>query len=233
MAKKSITSLAAVALAFSAYAYAGPVDRAAFYQACEMSRALPKGLFKGERRQGIERIFDYWETTKYTDDRWLAYILGTAYRESAGTMRPVREGLCDTHACSIRKVTAHFGAGNISNNYALPDENGNSYFGRGLVQITHKGKYRSVSRALGWNEDLVHHPEMALDPDKATIILVEGMAQGLFTNCSLPNKFSAATSLSDDWIKARCIVNPGSKNAKITADHGLAFYACLRPRAPQ
>lgn len=230
MVRGIATAFATATAVVGPSALAGDVDRPEFYAACQKSTALPPSLFKGERRAGIERIFDYWEKTKYADDRWLAYILGTAYRESAGTMQPVREGLCKTDACSIAAVTAHFGSGNITNNYALPNANGNSYFGRGLVQITHKRKYLSVGPALGWGDQLADHPELALDPEKATVILVEGMAQGMFTRCSLPNRFRGETSLPQDWIAARCIVNPGSKRAQITADHALAFYACLAPR---
>jgi hypothetical protein len=222
-----VIAIAFVAAAFSPATLAGAVDRQGFYRACQKSSAFPLSLFKAERRAGIERIFDYWEKTSYTDDRWLAYIIGTAYRESGGTMQPVREGLCNTDDCSIKAVTAHFGSKKISSNYAIPDANGHSYFGRGLVQITHKKKYQSVGRALGWGNELADHPELALDPEKATVILVEGMAQGMFTKCSLANMFTDKTSMPQDWIDARCIVNPHSKRAKITADHALAFHTCL------
>ena len=43
---------------------------------------------------GCKAILDYWEKAwAKSDDRWLAYMLGTAYHESAHTMQPVRETL--------------------------------------------------------------------------------------------------------------------------------------------
>lgn len=223
--KCSVLGLAFFAC-FSVQTQAGSLDRTRFYAECERSKSLPKGLFKGERRAGIDRVLDYWEKTSYTDQRWLAYILGTAYRESVGTMAPVREGLCKTDQCSIAAVGKHFLGRHISSDYSMPDAQGRSYFGRGLVQITHKRKYESVGRALGWGDTLAEEPELALDPDKSVVILVEGMAQGLFTRRSLADFFSGEKA---EWTGARKIVNPGSRRAEITAGHAKDFYACLSP----
>lgn len=227
MIKCSVLGLVFLAC-FAAQAQAASLDRARFYAECEKSRKLPRGLFKGDRRAGIDRVLDYWEKTSYTDQRWLAYILGTAYRESAGTMAPVREGLCKTDQCSIEAVGKHFLGKHISSDYSMPDAQGRSYFGRGLVQITHKRKYESVGRTLGWGDALVEKPELALDPDKSVVILIEGMAQGLFTGHSLAGSFKGEKA---DWVGARKIVNPGSRRAEITADHGRDFYACLSPQS--
>ncbi|RUR71086.1 hypothetical protein EJP67_28930 [Variovorax guangxiensis] len=221
--KRFVFGLALLAF-FSTQTQAGNLDRTRFYAECERSKTLPKSLFKGDRRAGINRILDYWEKTGYTDQRWLAYILGTAYRESVGTMAPVREGLCKTDNCSIEAVGKHFRGKHISSDYSKPDAQGRSYFGRGLVQITHKRKYESVGKTLGWGDALVEKPELALDPDKSVVILVEGMAQGLFTGRSLADSFKGEKA---DWVGARKIVNPGSRRAEITAGHGKDFYACL------
>ncbi|WP_020723013.1 glycoside hydrolase family 19 protein [Variovorax atrisoli] len=221
--KRFVFGLALLAF-FSTQAQAGNLDRTRFYAECEGSKTLPKSLFKGDRRAGIDRILNYWEKTGYTDQRWLAYILGTAYRESVGTMAPVREGLCKTDSCSIEAVGKHFRGKHISSDYSKPDAQGRSYFGRGLVQITHKRKYESVGKTLGWGDALVEKPELALDPDKSVVILVEGMAQGLFTGRSLADSFKGEKA---DWVGARKIVNPGSRRAEITAGHGKDFYECL------
>ncbi|MGH8614249.1 MAG: glycoside hydrolase family 19 protein [Gammaproteobacteria bacterium] len=169
-------------------------------------------------------IFTYWESTTYTDLRWLAYILATAYRETVGTMQPVREGLCKSDECSIQKVTAHVGATKVKDNYSLPDRNGRSYFGRGFVQITHKRNYKRVGQALGWGDELVNKPELALDRQKAIPILVEGSTRGLFTGKKLGDCFNDKES---NWIGARKVVNPGSKRARIPAEHGKDFYSCF------
>lgn len=88
---------------------------------------------------GYEAIFNYWDLYKLRNIRWLAYVLATAYHETGRRMEPVREGFCKTDEGSIRAVTRLYEKEVISTNYALPEENGNSYFGRGLVQITWGG----------------------------------------------------------------------------------------------
>jgi hypothetical protein len=85
---------------------------------------------------GFNAILSYWESLALQDLRWLAYILATANHETGGLMQPVREGFCKTDEGSIKAVTDLYNKGIIAQNYAIPDPNGNSYFGRGLVQIT-------------------------------------------------------------------------------------------------
>lgn len=211
--------------------FASKVDAESFFSTCESK--FPKHLFKGKYRKSFEDIFKYWEGTAYTDNRWLAYILATAYRESAGTMQPVREGLCKTDQCSIDKITAYFEKKNRPqhDNYALPDKYGRSYFGRGLVQLTHKRNYKRVGEAIGMGDKLVENPDLALDNGVSIKVLVEGSAQGLFVK---NRKTKQWRKLSDyfnedksDWHGARKIINPGSKRAHIPAKHGQKFFACL------
>src|SRR4051812_27916174 len=40
---------------------------------------------------GIEAILNEWERQQLTDLRWLAYMLATAYHETAHTMEAIRE----------------------------------------------------------------------------------------------------------------------------------------------
>ena len=40
---------------------------------------------------GLNNILDEWERRALTDERWLAYMLATAFHESAHTMQPIRE----------------------------------------------------------------------------------------------------------------------------------------------
>ncbi|NVM74862.1 hypothetical protein FHW83_000622 [Duganella sp. SG902] len=206
------------------------INRDAFYAEC--STSFPKYLFKGEPQKTFDGIFDYWESTRYEDKRWLAYILATAYRETAGKMLPVREGLCSTDQCSIDAVTALFKKSNrpASDNYAIP-VNGKSYYGRGFVQLTHKINYGRVGHALGWGNELVENPDLALDNKKAIPILVEGAVQGLFSrDRRTGNRRKLSTYLNErdsDWVGARGIINPGSRRAHIPAKYAEQFYGCL------
>lgn len=40
---------------------------------------------------GMEVILNEWQQRQLTDSRWLAYILATAYHETAFTMEPIDE----------------------------------------------------------------------------------------------------------------------------------------------
>ncbi len=198
------------------------IDREKFFSTC---KTLMPSVSSGDRAKAIEDIFDYWERRGYEDRRALAYVLGTALRETAGTLRPVREGLCKTDACSISVVTKLLAKRGSSGNYSAPDAYGRSYFGRGYVQLTHKKNYKKMGEALGWGNDLLENPSLALDHQKSIEILVEGMYHGHFTGRKLSDYFSQRT---EDWIGARKIVNPHSKRAEVTAKHGRDFYSCLR-----
>lgn len=198
------------------------INRGGFYSSC--ANSFPNPLFKGESKKTFDSIFDYWLSTKYKDKRWLAYIFATAYRESAGTMQPVREGKsgkCKTDQCSIDTVTAMINKRNGElrkenkkeiENYSLP-VNGKSYFGRGLVQITHKRNYARVGQTLGWGNQLVENPGLALDREKAITILIEGAVQGMFSKDKETGEWrKLSTYLNDqttDWVGARKVINPG------------------------
>lgn len=87
--------------------------------------------------------------------------------------------------------------------------------------------YQKVGRALKWKDSLVTNPALALDPDHAVIILVEGCVQGLFSskNNKLEKYFNNVDSAK--WIEARDIVNPKSPHKPITAGYAQRFLKCL------
>jgi len=172
---------------------------------------------------GYNGILDYWEAASLTDYRWLAYVLATAYHETGRLMAPVREGFCKTDLGSIQAVTKLHTKGIIKYNYAKPEANGNSYFGRGLVQLTWADNYKKVGQALGMGSQLYDNPSLALDLDISAKILFKGMIEGLFTGQSLSDYFNANTT---DWIKARKIVN-GMDKADAIAAYAKRFKICL------
>lgn len=138
------------------------------------------------------------------DLRWIAYILGTSYHETARTMQPIEE----------------YGRG-AGRPYGRPDpETGKTYYGRGFVQLTWKANYAEMSRKV--NVDLVRQPELALDIQIATEIIYVGMIDGTFTRGTykLPMFF---TRTGSDWYNARRIVN-GLDKAGPIANYALAFY---------
>ncbi|MFF0948735.1 hypothetical protein ACFYE9_13955 [Rhizobium leguminosarum] len=203
------------------------MDRAFFFD------TVRHGLFKGNLTQpqvvGITAILDAWEQRfADADRRWLAYILATAYHETAYTMQPVRETLAESDVRAVEILDTAFAAGRLSwvkTPYWRPDEDGRSWLGRGLVQLTHKRNYEAMSVLTGI--DLVADPDRAMEMDAAVTILIEGMLQGSFTGHRLADHLNETTA---DWVNARRIVN-GTDRAEKLAAYAMVFDAAIRPDA--
>ncbi|MBZ5761701.1 MULTISPECIES: glycoside hydrolase family 19 protein [Rhizobium] len=187
-------------------------------------KLYPNGLNMAQV-EGHEAVLDAWEKDHAkSDDRWLAYILATAYHESAFTMQPVRETLANTDEQAAAKLEAAWDAGKLSwvkTPYWRKDADGKYWFGRGLVQITFKANYRKLGDAIG--VDLVADPDLALDLDVAVLIIFYGMLNGSFTGRKLADYFNKTKG---DWVNARRIVN-GLDRADTIAGYGKIYYAAL------
>lgn len=89
------------------------------------------------------------------------------------------------------------------------------YFGRGWLQLTWKDKYVRASREL--KIDLVHNPDLALNPDVAFEILLLGLTQGwIETYRSTPSGGAGTVPISandflfknpPDYASARATIN--------------------------
>ncbi len=187
-------------------------------------KLYPNGLNMAQV-EGHEAVLDAWEKEHAkSDDRWLAYILATAYHETAFTMQPVRETLANTDEQAAARLEAAWDAGKLSwvkTPYWRKDADGNYWFGRGLVQITFKANYRKLGDAIG--VDLVADPDLALGLDVAVQIIFYGMLNGSFTGRKLADYFNKTKS---DWVNARRIVN-GLDRADAIAGYGNIYYAAL------
>lgn len=183
------------------------------------------GTFKQAQVDGLTAILDKWEKeSPNADDRWLAYMLGTAHHETGRTMQPVRETFANSDAKAISILNKAFGAGkltSVKNPYWGPDAEGKSWLGRGLVQLTHKANYEKLGNAIGAN--LVQDPTLAMDMDVALKIMFVGMRDGLFTKIGLPDRFSKTV---EKWREARQIIN-GLERADLVASYGKAYYAAI------
>ncbi|MDH6268406.1 putative chitinase [Rhizobium sp. SG_E_25_P2] len=199
------------------------INRAFFFEVIRES-LFPNGL-KQSQVDGAEAILDAWESDHAAkDDRWLAYILATAYHESAHTLQAVRETLANTDDQAIKRLETAWNAGKlpwVKTPYWRRDADGKSWYGRGLVQLTHKRNYEALGTRLG--VDLVTDPDAALDLDIAVKIIIAGMIEGLFTKRKLKDFFDGD---SDDWAGARRIIN-GLESADRLAGHGRAFYRAI------
>jgi predicted chitinase len=175
--------------------------------------------------EGIEAVLTRFCARGWAEPRWLAYMLATAHHETGGTMQAVRETFAPTDEEAVARLERAWRAGRlptVTMPYWRRDPEGRSYYGRGLVQITHRENYAKMSRVTGL--DLVAEPDLALRPDVASTILVVGMTEGLFSGARLSDFFSGTTA---DWIGARKIVN-GTDRAKKIAVTAITFDAAIR-----
>jgi len=142
---------------------------------------------------GLNMLLDYYEKVGIEgfadyEDRYFAYILATAWHETAFTVQPIAE----------------YGKG-AGKPYGVPAGPYNQvYYGRGFVQLTWYDNYKTQDDKLGLNGNLVQNADLALDPEIATEILFAGMRDGDFTGKKLADYFTADTT---DWYNARRIVN--------------------------
>lgn len=169
--------------------------------------AVREDPFDGHMTQaqvnGLNTILDTWNT-KYSawDNRWLAYALATAFHETATTMQPIEE---------YGKGRAH--------SYGVADPvTKQTYYGRGLVQLTWKANYDKAGKLVG--QDLVTNPAAALLPQLATKIMFEGMNFGMFTGKKFSDYFNATVN---DPVQARRIINGVDRAHDIAA-----YYAAFR-----
>lgn len=134
-----------------------------------------------------------------------AYLLATPWWETMQEMRPVRE---------IGR-----GAGRV---YGRPDPvTHQTYYGRGLVQITWKDNYQKFAHLL--KVDLVGNPDLALDLNIAVKILFEGMTRGVFTGRKLSDYIHDDIC---DYLNARRIIN-GMDHASTIAATAQKFAHAL------
>lgn len=102
-----------------------------------------------------------------------AYVLATTWRETNGTMKPVREAYWLSEAWRKRNLR-YF-----------------PWYGRGYVQLTWEKNYKDAGARIG--EDLTTNPDVVMQPEIAATILVRGMKEGWFTG----KKMSDYTSFDD------------------------------------
>jgi len=118
-----------------------------------------------------------------------AYVLATAYWETARTMKPVRE---------------YGGEKYLKSKKYYP------YVGMGYVQLTWKTNYEKASDMLG--VDFVRYPKRLLKPEHSAEILVVGSRDGWFTGKKLSNYITLKKS---DFVNARRIINGVDKKYEI------------------
>lgn len=129
----------------------------------------------------------------------LAYALATIEHETAGTFEPIEE-------FNGRKNARRLGY-----------EGGTYYFGRGFIQLTHLRNYLRIGRRIGFGEQLVQNPELALRPDISAKILA-----AFFKDNGI-----AKLASSGYFVDARIAINPDHQGyyiAMLAWGYGSGIY---------
>lgn len=159
---------------------------------------------------GIEKVVAYGEKRGSRRDD-LAYILATAWWETAQTMHPVVEAYWLSEAWRKKNLRYY------------------PWHGRGLIQTTWKENYKKMGDVIG--VDLLKNPDLLLNWAYALPALFIGMERGLYTGHSLSDHIdNIEESDKEDtreYIAARRIVN-GIDKAQEISSLAMAFRAALR-----
>lgn len=123
-----------------------------------------------------------------------AYVLATAYWETARTMEPVVEAYWLTEAWRREHLRYY------------------PWYGRGFVQLTWEPNYRRAAKEIGVPMD--KDPALALVPEHAVKVAVSGMRLGWFTGKKLSDYITLSKS---DFVNARRIINGKDKAGEIAA----------------
>nr|WP_306265317.1 hypothetical protein [Pararhizobium sp. IMCC3301] len=198
------------------------INRKFFFDTVRLN--LFDGFLRKSQVEGLTTLLDYWERNYADkDDRWLAYVLGTAHLEVDRKMQPIKEYGSDSYFFKmydvegdrpkVAKQLGNFGKGD-----------GVRFHGRGFVQIT--GRYNYANWGNRLNTDLTSSRAKAdkvLNLARATEIIFEGMISGTFTGKKLSDYF---LNVRQDWEGARKIVNGSNKKALI-ATYAKNYYAAI------
>ena len=201
-----------------------PLDRKVYFDHVRLDPF--GGSMTQQQVDGQNVILSEWEAVSLlTDLRWLAYALATAKHETASTMWPIEE--------------YNKGAGM---KYGVPDpETGQTYYGRGFVQLTWRENYAKATKKLNLTarDNLEWNADRALDLKIAADVMFRGMVEGWFRSKdglpeNLPRYFNDDV---DDPYEARGIIN-GDKDTvpewsggisigNLICDYHWAFYEAL------
>ncbi|WP_353572141.1 hypothetical protein [Candidatus Albibeggiatoa sp. nov. BB20] len=184
------------------------------------SYRLHFGKLHQDQVDGLNNVLEaFAEDPLLTEIPHAAYMLATVYHETAQTFQPIYErGRRDY----FRKYEGRYGNNRSGDGFR--------YRGRGYVQLTFRNNYLRATEALNQLSerypepiDLVTDPDLALDPQIASDIMLIGMREGWFTGRKLT---SYLNNSKIDYINARKIIN-GLDHALEISDHAVKFENIL------
>ena len=159
------------------------------------------GKLTQEQVEGINFLVSAFDADKDITYPQAAYMLATAWHETATKMQPVIE---------------------YGSEQYLKSKPYYPYIGYGYVQLTWPANYKRMGDYL--KIDLLSNPKLALQPDIAIKIMIAGMKNGMFTGKKLSDYINATTK---NYLSARRIIN-GTDQAQKIADYAVTFEKALR-----
>jgi len=145
----------------------------------------------------------------------LAYVLATAYHETARTMQPIEE---------YGKGKGRRYGGKVKMNGEAYTEPDHIFYGRGFTQNTWYDNYEKLSQANNRGWDFLNHPELMLQSEPSAWASIFSMTTGLYTGRKLSQYFNAQ---GNDPVNARRIVN-GMDRAQDIAGYYAKFLEGLK-----
>lgn len=179
---------------------------------------------------GIEALLAACAEWGVDDTHHVANILAQVAHETGLQMEPVKETVYATS--KDRNPSDKLVIQRLDNAY----KNGllpwvkvpywrDGWFGRGLIQLTHRHLYERVGKAIG--VDLVTNRDAALDLKISAAVAVVGMAKGLFTGKKLSDYVFPEALGNTPKDNPRRIVNGNDgTDAKVAKLHNQ-FYTAL------
>lgn len=156
---------------------------------------------------------------------FVAYMLATAYHETATTMQPVKEANWLSPAAQRAYFFRMYDIEGARPDVAralgnLQPGDGARFPGMGYVQCTGRKNAERAQRELGL--PIVDNPALLMRPDIAAKVMRRGMVEGWFTGKKL------ADYLPDlgGFVAARRIIN-GTDRADAIASHARKFMDAL------
>ena len=163
------------------------------------------GPLSPQQVDGFNVLFSEYVASTWTDSRWFAYLLATAWHETGFTMEPVREAFWMSELWREQHLRYW------------------PWYGRGFCQLTWKANYAKADSELGLNGALLATPDLALKSDVAAKVIFKGMDEGWFTGRRLKDYIAGGTC---DYVNARRIIN-GLDKASAIAAYAASFEKSL------
>lgn len=169
----------------------------------KINQSLFSGKLSASQKEGIDQLLKAGSLLSLAA---MAYVLATAYHETAKTMQPIEEygkGKNRTYGHKVKYS---------GKPYFEPDK---IYYGRGHTQNTWYEIYEKLTNANGKGWDFLNHPELLLQMEPSVWATIYAMTTGLYTGRKLSQYFNAS---GNDPVGARKIIN-GQDKAELIAGY--------------